>query len=113
MTDSSAEQACPAAQPPDPALQQLRRAQALLYLVADQKDYLAAIGGERRSCSRPCRPFFGCGTPNWESTPASSDCARRPDIETAKALLQEAGYKGAPVVLLDPPTTPIARARRW
>jgi peptide/nickel transport system substrate-binding protein len=76
--------------------------EALLYLVADQNDYLAAIA-RLPELRRPCAAVLGCGTP-LESTTGVGDWAAAPNIEKAKALFAEAGYDGTPVVILDPPT---------
>jgi hypothetical protein len=39
--------------------------------------------------------------------------SREKNIETAKQLLKEGGYKGETVVLLDPADTPIAQVGPW
>ncbi len=72
--------------------------QALLYLV-NQETYLQAAIGDKRYW-QPCAAYFICGSP-WESE-AGAEPYKKQDIAKAKQLLQEAGYDGSPVVLLDP-----------
>lgn len=77
--------------------------EALLYLVADQNDYLAAIA-RYPELRRSCAAVLGCGTP-LETDAGVGDWAKSgPNIAKAKALFAEAGYDGTPVVIIDPPT---------
>lgn len=76
--------------------------QALLYLVGNQADYLAAIVRDRE-LQRPCWAVFGCGMP-LESNAGIGDWAQAANADRARTLLREAGYDGTPIVLINPPT---------
>jgi peptide/nickel transport system substrate-binding protein len=80
--------------------------QALLYIV-NQETYLRAAIGDPKFWRR-CAAFFICGGP-WESE-AGAAPYKTQDVEKAKRLLQEAGYDGRPVVLLDPTDIPLLHA---
>lgn len=80
--------------------------QALLALI-NQDDYIAATAPDP-SMGQPCRSLFTCGTP-LESNVGLEQFAR-PNPERARALLAEAGYRGEPVVLLDPADQPAIHA---
>lgn len=77
--------------------------QALLYLVGDQADYLAAMVGNR-ALETPCWSILVCGTPlgvedgigDWNRGD------REANLEKAKQLLKEAGYNGERIVVMDP-----------
>jgi peptide/nickel transport system substrate-binding protein len=77
--------------------------QALLWMV-NQETYLRAAIGEQRFW-RPCGAFFMCGGP-WE-TDIGADPVMRQDLQKAKQLMQESGYDGRPVVLLDNTDNPV------
>jgi peptide/nickel transport system substrate-binding protein len=80
--------------------------QAMLSVV-DQKEYLqAAIGNPEYY--RPCVAFFVCGGPN-ESAVGGDDLAH-PDLERAKKQFADAGYKGEPIVILQPTDEPVLAA---
>jgi peptide/nickel transport system substrate-binding protein len=71
--------------------------QALLHMV-DQAQYLqAAIGAPR--FYRTCPAIFTCGGP-WESS-EGTDALAKQDLARARQLVQESGYDGRPVVVLD------------
>jgi peptide/nickel transport system substrate-binding protein len=72
--------------------------QAVLTAVA-QEDYLAVQIGDP-DFYRVCASFFPCGT-SLESSAGAPDFAK-PNLEKAKQLLLEGGYKGEPVVILHP-----------
>jgi peptide/nickel transport system substrate-binding protein len=95
-----------------PPFNNAKARQALVWLAGDQKDYLDAMVGDPQ-LEVPCWSFFMCGTPLATDagigTWAKGD--QKANIEKAKALLQEAGYKGEKVVLLDPADTPLAHAQ--
>ena len=76
--------------------------QALLYLVGNQVDYLAAIV-RQADLQKPCWAVFGCGMP-LESKIGIGDWAGAANIERAKALFREAGYDGRPIIIIDPPS---------
>ena len=76
--------------------------QALLYL-ANQQDYLNVMFPDP-SVGRECHAFFVCGSPL--ETEAGWQPGFGRDQARARRLMQEAGYDGRPVVLLqasDPP----------
>jgi len=70
--------------------------QAVAYAF-NQKDFLASIIGDPQ-WSRECKSLFPCGSP-LESTKGWDDKLNS-DFATARRLLQEAGYDGTPVVLM-------------
>jgi peptide/nickel transport system substrate-binding protein len=80
--------------------------QALLSMV-NQETYLRAAIGEPRFW-RPCGAFFMCGGP-WE-TDTASDPVMRQDLQKASRLMQEAGYDGRPVVLLNNTDNPVSHS---
>lgn len=86
--------------------------QALLYAVGDQKDYLASMIGNPEY-EKPCWAVFVCGTP-FESSAGIGDWAKgnkAANIAKAKQLLQESGYKGEKVIILDPVEAHLAHAQ--
>jgi peptide/nickel transport system substrate-binding protein len=89
-----------------PPFNQKKARQALLWMVK-QETYLRAAVGDPKYW-RPCGAFFMCGGP-WE-TDVSSDPVMQQNLERAKQLMQEAGYDGRPVVLLDPTDLPVLHA---
>jgi peptide/nickel transport system substrate-binding protein len=82
-----------------PPFNNLKARQALLYMV-DHDEYGQAIAGDKRFYT-DCWAFTMCGSPY-----GSNAGAVKPDLAKAKSLLQEAGYKGEPVTLLEPTNTP-------
>ena len=64
----------------------------------------AAAGGPENG--QPCWSFLACGGPSGNAATgdlAASDAGfGRPDLPRARQLLQEAGYRGEPIVVLDP-----------
>jgi peptide/nickel transport system substrate-binding protein len=81
--------------------------QALIYLV-DQKEYMQAAVGDPALYDEFCGAYFICGSEN--SSEAGSEPFRKRNIAKAKQLLAEAGYKGEPVVLLQPTDRPLYNA---
>lgn len=67
--------------------------------VVTQQDYMDASIGDPESY-QVCPAFFGCGTP-LETAVGFPDTGK-PNIAKAKALLQEAGYKGEKIVIITP-----------
>ena len=95
-----------------PPFNNAKARQALLYATGDQKDYLASMIGFAEY-EKPCWAVFICGTP-FETQAGIGDWAKgdkKANIEKAKALLKEAGYKGEKVVILDPVETHLAHAQ--
>ena len=62
-----------------------------------QKDYMTAAYGDPHYW-RECYAFWVCGSPN--GTEVGSDAYRKPDLDLARSLLKQSGYKGEPVVLI-------------
>ena len=76
------------------------RVRQAVQLATSQEDFMAAFAGDAQFWAT-CASMFNCATPN--GVPAASLAgARRPDQERARALLREAGYTGAPVIILHP-----------
>jgi peptide/nickel transport system substrate-binding protein len=73
------------------------RARLALAYLTDQADFLAAGFGDERFWRR-CNSYFICGSPN--GTEAGTEGYARPNVETARRLLAEAGYRGEKVVLV-------------
>ena len=80
----------------NPPFDNVKIRQAVLHAVS-QKDYLAAQIGDD-SISQECRAFFTCGSPY------ATDVAAPPgqNLDRARQLLKEGGYKGEKVVILHP-----------
>jgi len=72
--------------------------QAVLAAIA-QEDYLAVQIGDP-DFYRVCASYFPCGS-GLESTAGAPNFAK-PDLEKAKQLLKEGGYKGETIVILHP-----------
>ncbi|HYZ64498.1 MAG TPA: ABC transporter substrate-binding protein, partial [Acetobacteraceae bacterium] len=79
-----------------PPFNNLKARQAVAHAV-DQRDYMAAAYGDQRWW-RECYAYWVCGSPN--GTEVGADDFRRPDLDKARTLLRESGYKGEPVVLI-------------
>ena len=86
-----------------PPFNDVRARQALAHLV-DQADYLRAAAADQDNWNT-CRAFLVCGSPI--GTEAGMDAYAKPDLDRARALLAEAGYKGEPIVVLHPTDNPI------
>lgn len=76
---------------------------ALLYLV-DQREVLQALGVPQSDTVPYCPAYFYCGTPL--ETDAGAVGMREPDIGKARELLAQAGYRGEPVVIMQPADQP-------
>lgn len=76
---------------------------ALLHIVGDQRQVLAGLIGNP-ALEKPCWAVFACGTPleTSEGIGAWATMSDRDNMEAAKALLKEAGYKGERVVIMTP-----------
>lgn len=75
---------------------------AAMYAVG-QNDILMALTGDPKFFST-CAAIFGCGTPY--ASDYGADMLIEPNIDKAKELLAEAGYKNEPVVILHPTDNP-------
>jgi len=95
-----------------PPFNNAKARQALLYATGDQKDYLASMIGYAEY-EKPCWAVFICGTP-FETQAGVGDWAKgdkKSNIDKAKQLLKEAGYKGEKVVILDPVEAHLAHSQ--
>jgi len=86
-----------------PPFNNVKARQALLWMVK-QEDYMRAIIGDARFW-KACPAYFACGT-EFESD-AGSEALMAQDLAKARKLMQEAGYKGEPVVLMDSTDIPM------
>jgi peptide/nickel transport system substrate-binding protein len=78
------------------------KAREALSLMVDQADYMrAAIGDEK--WWKTCYSFFVCDTPF--ASEAGGDKYRKPDLDAARRLMLESGYKGEKVVVISAPET--------
>jgi peptide/nickel transport system substrate-binding protein len=82
--------------------------QALLYVV-DQNDYVIGIAGDKKN-GKPCYSYFTCGTPLSSEVGAEPLKGKR-NIEKAKELVKESGYKGEKVVIIDATDQPIVHSQ--
>jgi peptide/nickel transport system substrate-binding protein len=85
-----------------PPFNNAKARQALLWMVK-QEDYMRAVAGDPKYW-RTCGAYFVCGTPY--ETDAGSDPLMQQDLAKARQLLQEGGYDGRPIVLMDPTDLP-------
>ncbi|HEX3538069.1 MAG TPA: ABC transporter substrate-binding protein [Stellaceae bacterium] len=81
--------------------------EAVLNLV-DQKDYMRAVAGDEKYW-KACAAIFVCGGTPFESAAGADALLHGPNIEKAKALIKEAGYKGERIVLLSATDQPIVQ----
>jgi peptide/nickel transport system substrate-binding protein len=81
---------------------------AVLNLV-NQKDYMGAAAGDPKFW-KTCVAMYGCGTP-FETQAGADALLKAPNLEKAKALIQEAGYKGEKVVLMSATDQPIVHGQ--
>lgn len=73
------------------------RARQALALIGDQADFMAAGYGDERWWHR-CQSYFVCGGPY--GTEAGTEALARPNLERARQLLAEAGYRGEKLVMI-------------
>lgn len=64
-----------------------------------QPDYMRVTSGEENT--EVCVSFFVCGT-RFATDAGAGDWLREKNVEKAKELLKEGGYKGEKIVVLDP-----------
>ncbi len=79
-----------------PPFNNVKARQAVAHAV-NQRDYMQAAYGDPKYW-RECYAFWVCGSPN--GTEIGSEEFRHPDLDLARKLLVESGYKGEPVVLI-------------
>jgi len=82
--------------------------EAVLNLV-NQKDYMAAVAGDPKYW-KTCVAIFVCGGP-FETNAGADELLHGPNLEKAKALIKDAGYKGEKIVLLSATDQPIVQAQ--
>ncbi|MBN8940899.1 MAG: ABC transporter substrate-binding protein [Rhizobiales bacterium] len=78
------------------------RARQAIALLVDQNEIMPAVAGD--ADWKTCYGFGVCGTAL--GTEAGAEPYRRLDVERARRLLAEAGYRGETIVLLSTPTGP-------
>lgn len=76
-------------------------------MAMEQEEYMTAAFNDRRFW-RNCYSVYPCGTKFASQT--GSEVMQTSNTAAAKKALQEAGYDGAPVVLLHPTDTPVMSA---
>ena len=81
-----------------PPFNDVRLRRAVLVAV-NQEDYMRAITGDDASLWQVCKSQFPCGTTYGVQTTMPVE---KGDIAAAKAMLKEAGYNGAKVVIINP-----------
>jgi len=82
-----------------PPFNNVKARQALAYLV-EQNEFLAAMVGNPEF-EKECLAVFMCGSP-LATDKHAQDYYRKANMEKAKKLLAESGYKGEPIVILQP-----------
>ncbi|MEO9188424.1 MAG: ABC transporter substrate-binding protein [Acetobacteraceae bacterium] len=83
------------------------RARQALALLFDQRQFMEAVAGTDGAWHQ-CFSFGMCGSSNGSE--AGSADYRKPNVERAKQLLAEAGYRGEPIVIASSPQLPIIEA---
>jgi peptide/nickel transport system substrate-binding protein len=91
-----------------PPFNNVKLRQALLYAV-NQPDYVVAIAGDPKN-GNPCYSYFTCGTPLASEVGAESLKGKR-DMDKARQLVKESGYKGEKIVIIDATDQPIVHAQ--
>jgi len=79
------------------------KAREALVALTDQTEFMQAVGGDPE-LYRTCDSFLFCGTPSY-SNAGRVKANTKPDLDKAKRLFAEAGYKGEPVIVLNPADT--------
>ena len=92
----------------NPPFNNQKMRQAVLYAL-DQNDYVLGIAGDAKN-GHPCYSYFTCGTPLASEVGAEPLKGKR-DVEKAKQLVKEAGYKGEKIVIIDATDQPIVHAQ--
>lgn len=73
----------------------------------NQKDYMRAAVGDEKYW-QTCYSVYPCGTPY--TTEAGAEAMKTADYDKAKAKLEESGYDGTPVMLMQPTDIPLLSA---
>ncbi len=82
--------------------------QAAMWAVS-QQDYMFAILGNPEYFEEFCGAYFMCGGPF--ETDVGSEPLREQNLDRARELLEQAGYDGEEVVILDPTDVPVAHGQ--
>jgi peptide/nickel transport system substrate-binding protein len=90
-----------------PPFDNVKMRQAVL-MVANQADFMTAYVGDPKNW-KLCPSFFTCGTPMAGNAGSEALSGKR-DLDAAKKLVAEAGYKGEKIVLLDAVDQPLIHA---
>ena len=85
-----------------PPFNDVRLRRAVLVAV-DQKDYMRAIMGDDPSAWRICRSQYPCGTTYGVEVDLP---VQKGDLQTAKKMVEEAGYGGQKAVIINPTDFP-------
>jgi peptide/nickel transport system substrate-binding protein len=89
-----------------PPFDDVRARQALLWLTDLEPNLQAGVGDPRYFT--PCAAIFMCDTPH--ETDVGAEALLAYDLDKARELLEEAGYDGQPIVILDPTDIPYSHA---
>ncbi len=84
-----------------PPFSDVRARQALTHLAA-QSDYMQAAAGAPDNWGE-CHAFLSCAEPSAEG----GELLVKPDMTLARELLASSGYRGEPIVVLDPVDSPL------
>jgi peptide/nickel transport system substrate-binding protein len=76
-----------------------KKARQAFMMAVNQEDYMHAAQGDDKSLWAVCRSPYPCGTPYAKDYGSS---LMRGDIEAAKRLLGQSGYKGEATVVINP-----------
>ena len=82
--------------------------QALVYMV-NQEEYLAAAGFPEKYRLKKCAAYFMCGSVN-ETDAGGEAVTGGQNLDKARQLLKEAGYKGEKIIVLTPSDPPVQAA---
>ncbi|HZE46812.1 MAG TPA: ABC transporter substrate-binding protein, partial [Xanthobacteraceae bacterium] len=91
-----------------PPFDNVKMRQAVLAVVS-QPDFLTALAGDKSNWE-PCASFFTCGTPMANEAGSAALTGKR-DLDKAKKLIAEAGYKDEKIVVLDAVDQPVAHSQ--
>jgi len=86
-----------------PPFDNFKAREALLYIVK-QSDVMQAVVGDPDLFKQYCPTYFMWGSEN--ETAAGSEPLAKQDFAKAKQMLAEGGYKGEPIVVLQPTNRP-------
>ena len=83
------------------------KARQALMAMTNQEEYLQVAGGPDPVNWRLCKSFLGCGLPS--TTEAGMEGFAAQNIEKARELLTQSGYKNEPVLVMQPTDMPLIR----